>query len=362
MTDHALGETLTSFQPSTMSTIEARAFASSDDPEREIRDLRDDAERGSITARIRIGGLLTGLGPKRWREARGYWLEALEECEWRLGDYYERRLQDRAATAGSDQYLLETAAGAISGMLGELALHLGREEEAIAHLERGVHYQHSESSLRLALLQKSRGRLDLTQFLLTSVLEDPASDATYLLGDLFEMQGIHDQAVICYRRAAADGHSRAASRIPEEEADDRVGHPRLEETISYGHGWSAEIDQFHGGVRIAWGDREVSALEVTSHISGIEVDIESTTHNIYEELEAHRAIVTDHRTRTFALSSAVKSALIRDNSDTMYTNGMVDLGIVDRGTGSIETHRFDTVRAAMKFLRIIAPLDADRAD
>lgn len=138
-TNHTQGETTASFQPSTMSSLEARAFASSDDPEREIRELCDDAERRSITARIRIGGLLAGLGPGRWREARASWLGALEECEWLLGDYYEPRLGGRAASAGSDQYQLETAAGAVSGMLGELALHLERDEEAILHLERAVH-------------------------------------------------------------------------------------------------------------------------------------------------------------------------------------------------------------------------------
>ena len=77
--DFPHGETLVTFQPSTMSSLEARAFASSEDPEREIDELSDAAERGSITARIRIGGLLTGLGPKRWREARASWLEALGE-------------------------------------------------------------------------------------------------------------------------------------------------------------------------------------------------------------------------------------------------------------------------------------------
>lgn len=64
-TDHINGETPSSFQPSTMSSLEARAFASSVDPGRKIQELREDAGRGSITARIRIGGLLTGLGPKR---------------------------------------------------------------------------------------------------------------------------------------------------------------------------------------------------------------------------------------------------------------------------------------------------------
>lgn len=360
--DFPHGETLVTFQPSTMSSLEARAFASSEDPEREIDELSDAAERGSITARIRIGGLLTGLGPKRWREARASWLEALGECEWLLGDYYEPRLMDRAASAGNDQYLLETAAGAVSGMLGELALRLDREEEAVSHLERAVHYQHSESSLRLALLQKSRGRLDLAQFLLASVLEDPAGDADYLLGDLYEAMGMHDLSVTYYRRAAANGHSRAASRIPSGETEGRVDYPRLEETISYGHGWSAEIDQINGGVRILWDDTYVSALEVTSHISGIEVDIFATTHNIYEELEAHQSIVADHRTRTFAVASATSSALIRDNSSTIYTDDDVDVAIIDRRTGSVEVHGFDTVRHAMEYLRLIAPLEPDRVD
>lgn len=358
--DSARGETTVTFQPSTMSTLEARAFAFSEDPEREIDELSDSAQRGSITARIRIGGLLTGLGPKRWREARASWLEALKECEWRLGEYYEPRLMNRAASAGNDQYLLETAAGAVSGMLGELALRLDREEEAVAHLERAVHYQHSESSLRLALLQKSRGRLDLAQFLLASVPEDPAGDAAYLLGDLLETKGMHDLAVIYYRRAVANGHSRAASRIPAGETEGRVGYPRLEETISYGHGWSAEIDQIDGGVSILWGDTNVSALEVTSHISGIGVDIDATTHNIYEEFEAHQSIVADHRTRTFAVASATSTALIRDNSSTMYTDDDVDVAIIDRRTGSVEVRGFDTVRHAMEYLRLIAPIKSDR--
>lgn len=358
-TNHTQGETTASFQPSTMSSLEARAFASSDDPEREIRELCDDAERRSITARIRIGGLLAGLGPGRWREARASWLGALEECEWLLGDYYEPRLGGRAASAGSDQYQLETAAGAVSGMLGELALHLERDEEAILHLERAVHYQHSESSLRLSLLQKSRGRLDLAQFLLASVLEDPASDATYLLGDLFETKGLHDLAVTYYRRAAANGHSRAASRVPTEELDGPIRHPRLEETVSYGHGWGAQINQLDGGVGITWGGKELPELEVTSHVSGIEVEIFATSHNIYEEFEAHQAIVEDHRTRTFAVGSATESAFIRDNSDTFYTDAQVDVGIMDRRTEILQTHSFDTVRQAMEFLRVIAPHDSD---
>lgn len=90
-----------------------------------------------------------------------------------------------------------------------------------------MHYQHSESSLRLALLQKSRGRLDLAQFLLASVPEDPAGDAAYLLGDLLETKGMHDLAVIYYRRAVANGHSRAASRIP-------AGRLKVESAI---HAW-----------------------------------------------------------------------------------------------------------------------------
>lgn len=360
--DHTLGETITSFRPSTMSSLEAKAFASSEDPEQEIRELSDAAERGSITARMRIGALLTGLGPKRWREARANLLAALEECEWLLGDYYEPRLRDGGASTGSDQFLLETAAGAISGMLGELALHLERDEEAITHLERGVHYQHSESSLRLALLQKSRGRLELAQFLLTSVLEDRASDADYLLGDLFETQGMHDLAVLYYRSAAANGHPRAASHLPAGEIGGRVAHPHLNETISYGHRWSAEIDQLHGGVTIRWDGTTIHGLEVISHISGIEIDIDSTTHNIYEEFEAHQAIVDDHRTRTFAVSSATKSAFVREMSQTNYTVAQVEVGIVDRLSGSFQLHTFDTLRHALEFLSLIAPLDPEQVD
>lgn len=268
--DHTLGETITSFRPSTMSSLEAKAFASSEDPEQEIRELSDAAERGSITARMRIGALLTGLGPQRWREARGYWLAALEECENWLEDYYGPRSKSGGVSAGTDQVLLETAAGAIHGMLGELAIRLESDEEAITHLERGVHYQHSESSLWLALLYKSRGRLDLAQFLLTSVLDDRASDAAYLLGDLLETKGLHDLADIYYRRAAAKGHARAASHVPAGATDGPVGYPDLTETISYGHGWSAEIHQLEGGVTIMWGDTEIRELEATSNLSGVE--------------------------------------------------------------------------------------------
>lgn len=53
--DSARGETTVTFQPSTMSSLEARAFASSEDPEREIDELSDSAQRRSITAQIRIG-------------------------------------------------------------------------------------------------------------------------------------------------------------------------------------------------------------------------------------------------------------------------------------------------------------------
>ncbi|MGO1408678.1 MAG: hypothetical protein ACTHV2_09870, partial [Brachybacterium sp.] len=135
-----------------------------------------------------------------------------------------------------------------------------------------------------------------------------------------------------------------------------------EPTISYGHRWSAEIDQLHGGVTIRWDGTTIHGLEVISHISGIEIDIDSTTHNIYEEFEAHQAIVDDHRTRTFAVSSATKSAFVREMSQTNYTVAQVEVGIVDRLSGSFQLHTFDTLRHALEFLSLIAPLDPEQVD
>lgn len=355
------GETARTFHPSTMSSLVANASHESGDPEREIASLRDQADRGSLTARMRIGGILAQLGPARLREARKYLLEALEECEWLLGYYYEPRLVATEPSIGIDQYPLEQTCGAISEMLGDIALRLRRDEEAAIHLERAVHYGQSESSLILALLEKSHGRFDRAQFLLTSVLTDPASDATYLLGDLFETQGNLELASIYFQRAAASGHPLAAARTIPLQSEGPVRRPSLTETVSYGHGWSAEIDHLDGGVGVYWGDDLIDDLTVITHLSGFEIDPDSTTPHVYEELETHRSIAEDHRARTFAVSSAAKSAFVRSNTSTTYTDSKVDVGIIDRRSEAFEIHGFETVRHAMEFLRIIAPLSDDPA-
>lgn len=356
------GETARTFHPSTMSSLVANASLGSGDPEREIASLRDQADRGSLTARMRIGGILAQLGPARLREARKYLLEALEDCEWLLGYYYEPRLRATEPSIGIDQYPLEQTCGAISEMLGDIALRLRRDEEAAIHLERAVHYGQSESSLILALLEKSHGRFDRARFLLTSVLTDPAADATYLLGDLFETQGDLELASIYFQRAAASGHPRATARMDPSESERPVRRPNLIETVKYGHGWSAEIDHLDGGITVYWEDDEAYELCVTTHLSMHEIDPVSTSPAVYQELEAHQEIAQDHRTRAFAVTSATRSALVRSNTSSDYTDFKVDVGVADRRTGELETYGFDTLRQAMEFLRIVAPLNDGHAD
>ena len=71
-------------------------------------------------------------------------------------------------------------------------------------------------------------------------------------------------------------------------------------------------------------------------------------------------MVADHRNRTFAVGSATKSGFIRESSTTIYTDAHVDVGIMDRQSGSFELHEFDTLQDAMEFVRLIIPLGSDR--
>lgn len=355
------GETATSFRPSTMSALTARASLASENPAQEIEKLLSSAEHRSAWAHLRIGGILAQMGTTHQREARKHLLDALEECEWRLEHYYDPGLRDTGICAWNEVGDLQRACGTISEMLGTMALQSGRAHEAIRHFERGVHYYHSESSLFLALLEKERGRLDRAQYLLTSVLTDPASDATYLLGDLFTTRGNPGLADAFFRQAASAGHNRAISRMSPDKPSTTTSGPMLRESVHYGHGWKAEIDHLHGGIALYWRGEDVDDLAIPTFVGGVDSEPSDTTPDIYYELTIHQAVTSDHRVRTFAVGNSTKSALIRNNSDHHYADTVVDVCIADQSTGEIIIDSFDTVREALENLRLVASLHPDES-
>lgn len=346
-----VGETPRSMQFSTMSSLEARIFAPSSDPEGELRELRASLDSNHFLGHMRIAGILSqGPGPKLGA-VRRHFAYALTESELQLLDEENAQAVGIAPVEGSTTSRLEDICGIFCYCLGEVSEHLGRNKEAEIHFANGVKYFNMQSSMKLALYEKQAGRFDRAQFLLTSAAEDDDLDIQYLLGDLFQTKGELRTAREYYVEAAAAGQTRAAQRLAElDQLPAMNSKSGSEEEVDLGNGWTALVNNLDGGIFVYFEGREIEDLEGHSMLRFILDSAHMGPEDLFSELETHRSMVNDLKVRSITYRDDSRAGLVQSRTSDWVSEDDFFEVVIDLESGKIATYRYKNLTEALRAL------------
>lgn len=338
------GETPMTMQFSVMSTLEAKIFAKSPDPEAELRELFASLDVARYRAHMRIAGIYSHMGRQKLERVRTHFAFALVEAE------LERlRVEENPDNYGHGGPGLEEQFADICGIfcyfLGEACEIIGRPQEASVHFETGVKYYNERCSMKLSLYEKQAGRLDRAQFLLTSATEKASIDLQYLLGDLFNAKGDHRRALKFFDLAASEGHERAATRRDASElALDGSADSVLSEDIDLGHGWTANINHFECGITVAYDNRTVDDLTGQSILTFDPYqDIGQV--DVFYPLTEHQLLVNDLKLRSTVMTDDRRSIFLQVRASELHGAGTVAM-VAYHESGNLEEHWFDDLPSA----------------